>query len=195
MDSGLPSHLATPGASTNNGPSLPNQLATPQLSAGGPSLSEPSLEPEAGTVVSLDLSRLRDPSLVDQPQSLVDHLPSEPTGLRCSTCSRIMTSRMRESISQQPQKCRCIRSPDQSTASTADEPVTDSEQQILTQEDHLIETEEDAMGLFRRYTVLPSTDPDQYLTIHHVSDAPTFVKDTDSQYSLLPYLGLRLYRA
>ena len=85
-----------------------------------------------------------------------------------------MTSRMRESISQQPsRKRRRIRSSvttfvssswaggaDQPTASTADEPVTDSEQQIVThdietedamtqaREDHLIETEEDAMGLF-----------------------------------------------
>ena len=189
MDSGLPSHRATPGASTDDGP---NQLATPQpsaggqshslhshlvteeLSTGGPFLSEPSLEPEADAVTSLDLSQLRDPSLGDQPQSLVDHLPSEPTGLRRSTRSRIMTSRMRESISQQPsRKRRRIRSSvttfaspswaggtDQPTASTADEPVTDSEQQIVTQdietedamtqarEDHLIETEEDAMGLF-----------------------------------------------
>ena len=222
MDSGLPSHPTTPGGFTDDGPSLPNQLATPQssaggqshsphsylatgeLSTGGPSLPEPALEPEAGTVVSLDFSRIREPSLVDQPQSLVDHLPSEPIGLRRSTRSRIMTSRMRESISQQPsQKRRRIRSPeiacasppraggaDQPTASTAEEPVTDSDstQQTLTHED-LIETEEDSMGLFRRYTVLPSTDPDQYLTIHHVSDASTFVKDTDSQYNPLTVFG------
>ncbi|KAI0280365.1 hypothetical protein BGY98DRAFT_964046 [Russula aff. rugulosa BPL654] len=121
MNSGLPSHRATPGASTDDGP---NQLATPQpsaggqshslhshlvteeLSTGGPFLSEPSLEPEADAVTSLDLSQLRDPSLGDQPQSLVDHLPSEPTGLRRSTRSRIMTSRMRESISQQPSRKR-----------------------------------------------------------------------------------------
>jgi Plavaka transposase len=113
---------------------------------------------------------------------------------------------MRESISQQPPRKRpCIRSSgtacaspsraggaDQPTASTADEPVSDleqAEQQIPTQEDRLIETEEDAMGLFRRYTALPSTDPDQYLTIHHVSDAPTFIKNTDSQYNPLTVFG------
>jgi hypothetical protein len=45
------------------------------------------------------------------------------------------------------------------------------------------------MGLFRRYAVLPSTDPDQYLTIHHVSDAPTFVKDTDPQYNPFAVFG------
>ena len=111
---------------------------------------------------------------------------------------------MRESISQQPsQKRRRIRSPeiacasppraggaDQPTASTAEEPVTDSDstQQTLTHED-LIETEEDSMGLFQCYTVFPSTDPDQYLTIHHVSDAPTFVKDTDSHYNPLTVFG------
>jgi hypothetical protein len=221
MDSGLLSHPVTPGASTNDGLSLPNQLATPQIPAGGqshslhshlvmddlptggPSLPEPSLEPEADTVTGLNLSQFGDPSLVDQPRPLVDHLPSEPTGLRHSTRSHIMTSRMRESISQQPsRKRRCIRSPgtarasppqaggaDQPTASTADEPVTDSEQETLAPEDHLIETEEDAMGLFRCYTVLPSTDPDQYLTIHHVSDVPTFVKDTDSQYNPLAIFG------
>ena len=37
--------------------------------------------------------------------------------------------------------------------------------------------------------MLPSTDPDQYLTIHHVSDAPTFVKDMDSQYNPLTVFG------
>ncbi|KAG6824734.1 hypothetical protein H0H92_005989 [Tricholoma furcatifolium] len=36
------------------------------------------------------------------------------------------------------------------------------------------------MGLFRRYNQLPSTDPDQKLTIHHVADAPTFIKLQDS---------------
>jgi hypothetical protein len=41
----------------------------------------------------------------------------------------------------------------------------------------LIETEEDLMGLFRRYTVLPSTDPDLHITVHHVADAPTFMKE------------------
>lgn len=210
MDSGLTSYPATPGASTDDGPiHSPHRHLTTDVSTGGPSLPEPSLEPEADTAMSLNLSRLGDPSSVNQPQSLVDHLPSEPTGLRRSTRSRIMTSRMRESISQQPSRKRrrtggppTIRSPgtasaspswadgaDQPTASTDDEPVTDSEQQILIQEDRLIETEEDAMGLFRRYTVLPSTDPDQYLTIHHVSDAPTFIQDTDSQYNPLTVFG------
>jgi hypothetical protein len=52
-----------------------------------------------------------------------------------------------------------------------------------------VETEEDSMGLFRRYTVLPSRDPDQHLTIHHVADAPTFVKDVESPYNLLAGFG------
>ena len=115
---------------------------------------------------------------------------------------------MQESISQQPsQKCRRIGSPgtpcasphwvdgadqpnlSQATPSIVDDPVTDSEEQILMQEDHFIETEEDTMGLFRCYTVLPSTDPDQHLTIHHVSDAPMFVKDTDLQDNPLTVFG------
>ncbi|KAG6806608.1 hypothetical protein H0H93_002708, partial [Arthromyces matolae] len=40
-----------------------------------------------------------------------------------------------------------------------------------------IETDPDAMGLFRHYTSLPSFDPDQHITIHHVADAPTFLKE------------------
>lgn len=43
-----------------------------------------------------------------------------------------------------------------------------------------IETEPNSMGLFRRYTVLPSTDPDRDITIYHVADAPTFIKDPNS---------------
>lgn len=58
IEFGLPSHPATPGASTDDGPDLP------ELSTGGPSLPEPlreRMEPEAGVLVSLDLSQLRDP--------------------------------------------------------------------------------------------------------------------------------------
>ena len=174
----------------DDGPGLPNRPETPQISTGD---HNPLLEPKVDPVMSHDLSPLSDPPLVDQPQPLVDHLPSEPIGLRRSTRTSRMTSRMRESISQQPsRKCHRIQpskasSPwiddgDQPPASTANEYVTDLEEQIMAQpKEDLIETEKDVMGLFRRYTVLPSTDPDQYLTIHHVSDAPTFAKDMDPQ--------------
>ncbi|KAG5729839.1 hypothetical protein E4T56_gene10349 [Termitomyces sp. T112] len=42
----------------------------------------------------------------------------------------------------------------------------------------LFETDPNEVGLFCCYTVLPSQDPDQELTIHHVGDAPTFVQET-----------------
>jgi hypothetical protein len=37
--------------------------------------------------------------------------------------------------------------------------------------------------------MLPSRDPDLHLMIHHVADAPTFVKDTELPYNLLAGFG------
>src|SRR6266851_9527183 len=52
--------------------------------------------PDSSTTTNLDPG----------PQPLVDHLPSEPTGLHHSTCDHRMTTRMQDSIAQQPpQKC------------------------------------------------------------------------------------------
>jgi hypothetical protein len=58
-------------------------------------------------------------------------------------------------------------------AAEASEDSSDDEEPTIP----FIETEPNSMGLFRRYTVLPSTDPDRAITIHHVADAPTFIKD------------------
>ena len=41
-----------------------------------------------------------------------------------------------------------------------------------------IETEPDMMGLYCIYLQAPARDPDKQLTIHHVADAPTFIKET-----------------
>jgi hypothetical protein len=37
--------------------------------------------------------------------------------------------------------------------------------------------------------MLPSRDPNLHLMIHHVADAPTFVKDTESPYNPLTRFG------
>jgi hypothetical protein len=52
-----------------------------------------------------------------------------------------------------------------------------------------VETEEDSMGLFRHYTMLPSKDPNLHLTIHHVADVLTFLKDVESPYNPLTGFG------
>jgi len=161
---------------------------------------------ESSSPLILESSSPKDPPAPDSPmtanldpgpQPLVDHLPSEPTGLHRSTCDCRMTIRMQDSIAQQPPwKCRChgIRAPgtaDQSQsqapdpvgplASAAHNSESNSESQALADSDlelsYFIETEVNPMGLFWCYTVLPSTDPNQYITIHHVADASTFVRE------------------
>ena len=53
-----------------------------------------------------------------------------------------------------------------------------------------IETEPDSMGLYRIYPRPPARDPDEQLTIHHVADAPTFIKETSINHEENPLVGL-----
>lgn len=66
---------------------------------------------ESSSPLILESSSPKDPPAPDSPmtanldpgpQPLVDHLPSEPTGLHRSTCDCRMTIRMQDSIAQQP---------------------------------------------------------------------------------------------
>ncbi|KAG6895507.1 hypothetical protein C0992_000942, partial [Termitomyces sp. T32_za158] len=41
----------------------------------------------------------------------------------------------------------------------------------------LFETEPNEVSLFHCYTILPFQNPEEEITIHHVADAPTFVKE------------------
>jgi len=61
MDSELPGHPTTPGAteSSNDGPSLHNHLMAGDVSTGGPSLPDLSPEPEANTVTMASVTSLR----------------------------------------------------------------------------------------------------------------------------------------
>ncbi|KAG6913513.1 hypothetical protein DXG01_006243, partial [Tephrocybe rancida] len=52
-----------------------------------------------------------------------------------------------------------------------------------------LETEPNEMGLFRRYQVPPSRDPDEELTIHHVADAPTFIRESAAADASDPLAG------
>ena len=52
------------------------------------------------------------------------------------------------------------------------------------------ETEPDSMGLYRVYPQLPARDPDEQLTIHHVADAPTFIKEISINHEENPLVGL-----
>jgi hypothetical protein len=53
-----------------------------------------------------------------------------------------------------------------------------------------IETEPDSMGLYRVYPRPPARDPDEQFTIHHVADAPTFIKETSINLDENPLVGL-----
>ncbi|KAG6808398.1 hypothetical protein H0H92_004278 [Tricholoma furcatifolium] len=103
-------------------------------------------------------------------QILVDYLPSEPNGLRRSKRPHKPTEKIlaaQEPVTR-PSKCRRLDDGSLNLALPAQP------------EPEIFETDLDAMGLFRRYTTLPSTDPDQKLTIHHIADAPTFIKHQES---------------
>ncbi|KAG6808360.1 hypothetical protein H0H92_004378, partial [Tricholoma furcatifolium] len=105
-----------------------------------------------------------------RPQPLIDYLPSEPNGLRRSRRPHKPTEKIlaAQEPDLRPSKRRRIdKNPVDLLASTSLKP-------------EIFDTDIDAMGLFRRYTTLPSTDPDQTLTIYHVSDAPTFIKHQES---------------
>jgi len=149
--------------------------------------------PEPGIILNSN------PSVDDQPRSLVDHLPSQPTDLRRSQRARRSTWKILEQASQQPPQKRRRVEPSETAGELAsrvvDEPVIGSHSNLDLDSDSdasqagFVETEEDSMGLFRRYTMLPSKDPDSYLTIHHVADAPTFVRDGVSPYNPLAGFG------
>ena len=53
-----------------------------------------------------------------------------------------------------------------------------------------VETEPDSMGLYRIYPRPPARDPDEQLTIHHVADAPTFIKESSTNHEGNPLVGL-----
>ena len=46
------------------------------------------------------------------------------------------------------------------------------------------------MGLYRIYPRPPARDPDEQITIHHVADAPTFVKETSINHKENHLVGL-----
>ncbi|KAG6831420.1 hypothetical protein H0H92_010633 [Tricholoma furcatifolium] len=103
---------------------------------------------------------------------LVDYLPSEPSGLRRSRRPHKPTEKLlagQEPIAR-PSKRRRIDV----------NPVDPLQLAPALLEPEIFETDPDAMGLFRRYTTLPSADPDRQVTIHHVADAPTFIRLQDS---------------
>ena len=91
------------GGSSEPVQSSDNLAMDPGLSSspfilGLPSYEDP-LAPDSATTANLDPG----------PQSLVDLLLSEPTGLRHSAHDRRMTLRMHDSIAQQPpQKHHCV---------------------------------------------------------------------------------------
>ncbi|KAG6875461.1 hypothetical protein C0992_003755 [Termitomyces sp. T32_za158] len=92
------------------------------------------------------------------PQHLVDYLPSDPHPLHQ------FSKKYQELAEVQESKCRRTELLEPQRLPTPPPPT-------------LFETEPNEVGLFRRYTVLPSQDPEEENTIHHVADAPTFVKE------------------
>ena len=107
-------------------------------------------------------------------------------------------------IAQQPsRKHHCVRAPGAanhsqsqaadpvvSLASAAHNSGSDLEPEAFANLDSVssdfIETEVDSMGLFRCYTVLLSTNPDQYIMIHHVANEPTFVREGELMHNRNP---------
>ncbi|KAG6808669.1 hypothetical protein H0H92_003308 [Tricholoma furcatifolium] len=140
-----------------SGDALPNSVQEPnEIDTVNPSTSSHHLPVPPGTSEIIPL---------------VDHLPAEPSGLRRSTRRHALPKRYR--VSPEPEA----------------EPPRSKKQRLLVPDSpppiqieyEPIETEPDAMGLFRCYSgPLPSHDPDQHLTIHHVADAPTFIKQGNS---------------
>lgn len=112
------------------------------------------------------------------PQRFKDLLPSNPILLRqySEADARLRSAR---------DDARCRRQPKPRIENTPEEdppnklPILDS-----------IETEPDSMGLYRIYPRPPARDPDEQLTIHHVADAPTFIKETSINHEENPLVGL-----
>ncbi|KAG6825178.1 hypothetical protein H0H92_004459 [Tricholoma furcatifolium] len=100
---------------------------------------------------------------------LIDYLPSEPSGLRRSSRPYKPTEKL---LAAQQPIIRPSKRRRMTEKAVDDLPLAHLKPDIF-------ETDPDAMGLFRRYNVLPSTDPDEKLTIHHVADAPSFIKLQD----------------
>jgi hypothetical protein len=98
------------------------------------------------------------PSVDDQPRSLVDHLPSQPTDLRRSQQARRSTWKILEQASQQPPQKRRRVEPSETAGELAsrvvDEPVIGSHSNLDLDSDSdasqagFVETKEDSMGLF-----------------------------------------------
>ena len=113
------------------------------------------------------------------PQRLRDLLPSDPISLRqySEADARLQTARDEARRRRQPK-------PRIEIAVEEDDPPDE----LLTPDS--IETEPDSMGLYRIYPRPPVRDPDEQLTIHHVADAPTFIKETSINHEVNPLVGL-----
>ncbi|KAG6884335.1 hypothetical protein C0992_006502, partial [Termitomyces sp. T32_za158] len=141
-------------------PSLPSPLPENLLELESPSpLPENLPELESLDIIPTLLPGKR---IRRTPRHLIDFLPSDPRPLQqfSTEYSRLEEVRMSK-------RRRAEEVPEPSIPSS---PI----QQPLAE---LLETEPNEMGLFRRYRVLPSQDPDEDITIYHVADAPTFVHE------------------
>jgi hypothetical protein len=113
------------------------------------------------------------------PQRFMDLLPSNPISLRqySEADARLQSARDEARRRRQPRPRSEINFEEENPP---DEPPTADP----------IETEPDSMGLYRIYPHPPARDPDEQLTIHHVADAPTFIKETSINHEENPLVGL-----
>ncbi|KAG6809456.1 hypothetical protein H0H92_016160 [Tricholoma furcatifolium] len=116
--------------------------------------------PPAEEVEPLPAKRVRRP-----PRRLVDYLPSNP---RILVQLPLITSDIDDSHRDKRQH---LDDESETVLPVPETPPTPPEP---------VETEPNEMGLFRRYQVPPTRDPDEDLTIHHVADAPTFIRDPET---------------
>ncbi|KAG6874437.1 hypothetical protein C0992_007737 [Termitomyces sp. T32_za158] len=107
------------------------------------------------------------------PRHLIDFLPSDPRPLQ-------QFSKEYSRLNDIRQFKRRREEPEQSGPSTSLQPPPQPDP---------LETEPDEIGLFRRYKIPPSRDPDQAITIHHVADAPTFVREHVNEEPSNPLAG------
>ncbi|KAG6848475.1 hypothetical protein H0H93_016682 [Arthromyces matolae] len=105
---------------------------------------------------------------IRKPRQLLDFLPSDPR----LTLRQFITM---PTSDERPTKRRRVQTPQPLEPSTR------------LPEPQPFETEIDEMGLFRRYKIPPSRNPDHHFTIHHVSDAPTFIRETEVRSPLSGY--------
>ena len=114
------------------------------------------------------------------PQRLRDLLPSDPILLRqySEADARLKSARDDARRHRQPRP----------RAEIVEEENPSDDMELSTPDP--IETEPDTMGLYRIYLRAPARDPDEQLTIHHVADAPTFIKETSINHEDNPLVGL-----